>query len=773
MKKVPTNFLSILTEKNFVLLLIVILSVLPVQAAKWYVDNTVAASGNGQSWTTAYKNFSNIVWANIKPGDFLYISGGASGSSKTYTDEWAIGASGTAGNPVTIAIDAGNTSHNGTVIFDYNALGDKATSGGVDLIGRSYVVIDGNVDGQNHISFRNLRHILERTYATCIGGWNNSSIIISHLDFVNCNNGIRLYDGTAGTGSEVKFCNFRQIRGDAPILFDMGGTTWDVSRIHDNYIEMLYNGAKPVGATAAYGGPDGVQTGNSVSIYNNTFKVIKTSVYTSTQHPDCIQFGNARYLKIYNNEFINMGDSHIDIGAWGGTNIVIQDIWIYNNVFRTEIQIDGYPQYIRLYANPGTITAIKNLKIFNNLFLDIEGSDGNWPAIIFNMYNGIASGGNPTALGIEIKNNIFYNTKGGAINIQNSTGFTSSSFDFSNNIYAFSNSTVSYQNKLYTPTQWKSSMEATAITVPPSFVSYTRFSAANDLHLKSTDTVARDKGVMLTSYFNTDKELKARPQGSAWDIGPYEYSTGVVSIPAITSPLSATGTAGSAFSYSIAASNGPTLYNASPLPAGLTINNTTGVISGTPTTAGTTNVTLSASNTAGTGTATLVITIAPVTYTVTFKVTNGTTAIAGATATFNRQTKTTNVNGQVIFTNVPQASNLTYAITAPGFKPTTVTVSVVNNLTKEVVLETNTSGIDEMNETTQVYPNPATDFINIKLNETVVGTISVISTSGTTMISENISSGDILLDVTGWAKGVYLLRIVSGQQSIVKRLIVQ
>ena len=33
----------------------------------------------------------------------------------------------------------------------------------------------------------------------------------------------------------------------------------------------------------------------------------------------------------------------------------ISDIWIYNNVFRTETQIDPYPQYIRLYANPGAI----------------------------------------------------------------------------------------------------------------------------------------------------------------------------------------------------------------------------------------------------------------------------------------------------------------------------------------------------------------------------------------------------------------------------------
>jgi hypothetical protein len=82
--------------------------------------------------------------------------------------------------------------------------------------------------------------------------------------------------------------------------------------------------------------------------------------------------------------------------------------------------------------------------------------------------------------------------------------------------------------------------------------------------------------------------------------------------PVITSPLTACGTRGVAFSYTITATNNPTSFTASPLPAGLSVDTSTGVISGTPTTAGTTNVTITASsggNPCNTASATLVITI--------------------------------------------------------------------------------------------------------------------------------------------------------------------
>jgi len=82
-------------------------------------------------------------------------------------------------------------------------------------------------------------------------------------------------------------------------------------------------------------------------------------------------------------------------------------------------------------------------------------------------------------------------------------------------------------------------------------------------------------------------------------------------VPVITSAGTTSGTVGTAFSYTITASNSPTSFGASNLPAGLSVNSQSGAITGTPTVAGTNTAIIFASNVAGTGSNNLVIGIAP------------------------------------------------------------------------------------------------------------------------------------------------------------------
>ena len=73
-----------------------------------------------------------------------------------------------------------------------------------------------------------------------------------------------------------------------------------------------------------------------------------------------------------------------------------------------------------------------------------------------------------------------------------------------------------------------------------------------------------------------------------------------VTAPPVVTSGSSSGTVGSAFSYQIAATNSPTSYGATGLPAGLTVNTTKRVDLGDATVAGTSSVNLSATSSAGT-----------------------------------------------------------------------------------------------------------------------------------------------------------------------------
>lgn len=88
--------------------------------------------------------------------------------------------------------------------------------------------------------------------------------------------------------------------------------------------------------------------------------------------------------------------------------------------------------------------------------------------------------------------------------------------------------------------------------------------------------------------------------------------------PVITSETTAAGIYGQPFQYAITAANDPSFYSAAGLPAGLTLNTATGVISGAPTAVGVFSVDLGAVNTAGTGTASLALVVATAPQSITF-----------------------------------------------------------------------------------------------------------------------------------------------------------
>ena len=227
-----------------------------------------------------------------------------------------------------------------------------------------------------------------------------------------------------------------------------------------------------------------------------------------------------------------------------------------------------------------------------------------------------------------------------------------------------------------------------------------------------------------------------QPTGLTADISAYP-------LPVITSSLTASETYGtSAATYTITASNNPTSFNATGLPAGLSINTTTGAITGTPTaTPGNYNVTISATNIGGTGAALLVYTVTPKTLTLTTataaatKVYDGTTAatVSGASISgvFGTDIVTVNASGIYDTKNVGNGKTVTISYGLNGTEAANYTLSSTSSTTTANItaLAISTTGATAQNKT---YDNTTAATISgTTLVGVLIGDAVTISTTGT------------------------------------------
>jgi hypothetical protein len=187
--------------------------------------------------------------------------------------------------------------------------------------------------------------------------------------------------------------------------------------------------------------------------------------------------------------------------------------------------------------------------------------------------------------------------------------------------------------------------------------------------------------------------------------------------PTITSILTASATYGVAStSYFITATNSPMSFNATGLPTGLTINTSTGEISGMPTdVAGTPfSVTLSATNLGGTGTATLVYTINPKALTITspsvpnkvYDRTNAATITGTLSGVLGTDDVTLNGTGTFSQVNVGTGLAVTSTSTLSGADASKYSLTQPSGLTGEIVLKPLT--ISGASVTSKVYDGNST-----------------------------------------------------------------
>ena len=274
-------------------------------AATYYLDSSVATSGNGQSWASAWKTFGNIT--GLKPGDTVYISGGTNG--QTYNTGEFLSASGSSGNPITykVGTDAGK---NGVVTINSTGGSQFIYADPTKGYGQ-WITLDGNVAGS--------RNLVIQGWGTPINADSSAGITLRYVTVLGT---LRFGGNPASHPIELDHILLDLPSGLDHAVFGIGSgaANYKENLIDDSIFRMRYmrgNGW----------GDDGFQWTSSASIYNNQFIGVYDAGYPGNQHQDGIQT-NGPYLAIYNNYFENMQNYPIYGDGFGS----VSHFRIFNNV---------------------------------------------------------------------------------------------------------------------------------------------------------------------------------------------------------------------------------------------------------------------------------------------------------------------------------------------------------------------------------------------------------------------------------------------------------
>ena len=531
--------------KKILIIFLYLLISSPLFAEDLYVRPANDCSGspcgatNGSDWDNAFNGFSDISWGagagSVSDGDTLYLSGGAttatysSGSAGT---ELTIGSSGSSNvSRVTLTVSTADPDHDGTAIIQCTQGSGSQQPKGIVGANLEFITISG-VDSNKHIRITGCINPGNKDNGLGVELYGNvypSGNIVEYVQVDACNNGVNI----SGEDSELRYSSVTDIRGDYAVRTGANGSeAFDLLSVHNNTIQTNVDYAG-----TGYG-PDGIQpTSDGVSVYNNIIYAADGTAYGG-QHNDMVQ-NSADHTKVYNNSFYDCHDSCFDYDMYHSTSP--NNIQIYNNIFwitSSHFRDNSeWPVAIRIYhsSTGAAPTSFDEFRIYNNTFVDYSTGSGGYSPVRFGLDGNCNISSAVT--NVEIKNNIFYNMGGGSKAALELTHANSSVTDFNvdyNALYAggSGNTNIKFNSTTYGTGDWGASIQENGMTGQPLFASYTEDSENNDFNLQSGDTVGKDRGVDLSSYFTTDKDGTTR--SGTWDIGAYEYGSETDQITGVT-----------------------------------------------------------------------------------------------------------------------------------------------------------------------------------------------------------------------------------------------
>ncbi len=488
-----------------------LLLALLVPALASAADVYVAQSGSGNASSCAQAR--TIQAGDWAAGNTIHLCGTWTGTANSTMI--TVGASGTAGNPITIKWETG-------AVLTAPAW---SNNGAINADGRSYIVIDGNNNDPG------------------ITATANGSELANHI------NSRGIYFGAA-SNNEVKNLIIRNL-----------------------YVQVQF------GTAAGQHGEGIWIRGSNNRFHHNTFDHLSCGIWLDANnviitgnefdHNDIGHFNWGIFINPYNSggkiQNTLVHDNHIhDMKNWDvtgddyhhdgifavhtGTTIAdgITGLYVYNNLFdgsMSDCATDPRGQGTTcatawFYSND----SISGEYLFNNIFVGDNG----------NSY--LAEGGYGSDTNFNFYNNVFDCANGYCLSFGSGHNYT-----FKNNLFLNVGSNPNYFPA--TPKTFDYNAYEARSGVTPFFsdahpTNVTEASMALTNYRPGATSTLRSVGTNLTglgiTQLNSDAAGASRPSSAAWDIGAYQYGTPVCSIsPTSIGPY----TAGQAASQQFVASN--------------------------------------------------------------------------------------------------------------------------------------------------------------------------------------------------------------------------
>jgi pectin methylesterase-like acyl-CoA thioesterase len=123
-------------------------------------------------------------------------------------------------------------------------------------------------------------------------------------------------------------------------------------------------------------------------------------------------------------------------------------------------------------------------------------------------------------------------------------------------------------------------------------------------------------------------------------------------------------------------------------------------------------------------------------------------------------------------------TSTSYTVPSDVANGTIYTVRAANEMgglganSNEITISNSVSAKSLSEASVKIYPNPVTDMVNISVSKITKGSmLSVISMHGNVILSKPVISETSDLDLKELPAGIYLIRIVSGKENIVKQIV--